>query len=691
MHGATGLLHTALEKAKKPHCLPEHFSPEETEALQSHVVNRLADPSLSEGERAECLRMQSLLAHRQPQSHPEAPEQSDTESLRRRNNLTLRHAIERGMQGRAGELDANELRLLENTLRDLSAMIEPAANHLRLRRLVEQTLDAYYAHYAASVTGSKTAPAPREQPRPAEASEVTGIPCAEFFQGAQRQKVHALGPLPLGKNLYYYEHQGDLHLVGEIPEDSALIIHEGGLKLSGSSGGMVQVEGDIQVSGNVSGGVLLSASGQIEVGRVLAGSRVIALRGGVRCAAVERASLLYCAESLSVAGAVQDSRILCRSASVHGTISRGRIGVMESLNAVGVMRDSTNPPIVERRALISVLDLGGELEDHETQSLKEAARTYFEVVQAEAIDSAFQRDFVDLQRALLFLVQSGGGASEAQVSALRDLQSARAYSGILLALADALIHSTQRYIELPGIPDVLVLVPALDVCQRVLRNLKAESEALPQDLVPQRRQKIASAISQLANLAKQARDSNGSASELAGLIVALRDRAQEWRSEANSLNGQIEEALQPLKQSLSEDVMAETRSSDLAAQVKAAIEKGATLRSRLMPPLKKCIEHYGQGAAKWGGGLAEARAKLKQAQTLLEETGSIHFTRTSDVGIIVGGEGMGEGAVIAPLGFSEPLSAANKGLVHIVSATRKGAANFKIMSASVHAEEGGPG
>lgn len=641
------MLQAALDKLSTHGFRAECLNPEECDALRAYAVNRLADPGLSERERQQCHRIQQMLADRSP---TEASPPSDTEALRRRNNWTLRNAIEKGLRGTAGEIDPGELRLIENTLRELSALSEPAANHMRLLRLLEQTLDAYYSFYAESVTAKPaTVGALHEDESQPPSIEITAVSCETFFQGAQRQRLDLLGPLTIGQNLYTYEHSGDLRLYGDMPQDKALIIHDGSLRITGSISGAVQVDGDITVEGNLSGGTLLSNAGSIAVDRVLAGSRLLTLRGSATCSALERASLVYCAGQLKIAGPVMESRVICRRGDIKGAITRGRISFMEELAAEGITRDPSKPCIVEFRGVLSNLDFGGELEDHEAHTIKEYVRSRFEVEQTKAIQRAFTADLLNAQRALLYLLDGGADQTVASVC---DLHAARTYNSTLQVIGRELLLALQRAMELQGLPDVTVLIPALDVCQRGLRYLKGEAEALPQDLATQRKQKIVSAVSQLSNIAKQIRDSGGQ--NLGGLYLLLRERVIEWSNEVRGVDEILLEAERPLAEKLGEPIMTELSTVNLAAALRLAQEKAASNRSRLLPPLKKLVDHHTQNASRWGAGLDEALHRQQQSSAILEESGAVQFIHGHHGIARIGAGGLGEGTLVLPAGFPEP-------------------------------------
>jgi hypothetical protein len=655
------VLQAALNKLTAQDFRVDSLNPEECDALRAYAVNRLADPQLSEGERKECHRIQELLPER---SGGEAVPPNDTEALRRRNNWTLRNAIEKGIRGTPGEIDPHELRLMENTLRELSALSEPAANHLRLLRLLEQTLDAYYNFYAESVTAkpaSSVTSVEEEIHHPSV--EISSVSCETFFQGAQRQKLDLLGPLTIGQNLYTYEHSGNLRLHGDMPQDKALIVHDGDLCISGSVSGVVEVDGDIKVEGNLSGGTLLSNSGSIALDRVLAGSRLLTLRGDATCSTVERASLIYCAGQLKIAGPVVESRILCRRGDIKGAITRGRVSFMEELVAESITRDPSKPCIVEFRGVLSNLDFGGELEDHEAHTIKEYVRGHFEVEQTRVVDRALTAYYLNLQRVMLYLLEGGADQTVASVC---DLHAARTYYSILQIMGRELLLAVQRTLELHGLPDVTVSIPALDVCQRGLRHLKGEAEALPQDLATQRKQKILSAVSQLSNLAKQIRDSGGQ--NLGGHYLALRERVVEWNNEVRVVEEVLLEAERPLAEKLGEPIMTESKPDRLPSALRLAQEKATSNRSRLLPPLKKLVDHHTQNASRWTTGLEEALHRQQQSTAILEETGAVQFLHGHHGIARIGAGGLGEGTLVLPAGFPEPQGMSGHALAYTATA-----------------------
>jgi hypothetical protein len=679
------LLHSALAKAEDPAFLPEHLSDDESAALRDHAATRLAQPGLSDEEYSRCVRLQQIISRRSNAS-PASEDPADPDTLRRRINWTLRNAIEKTRQGRPQEVSEAELRLVENTLRGLTALGEPSQNHLRLQQILEQTLDAYYTYYAESVVpAAKAIPAGGEAPAandvPSAKPASRAVPVEEFLQGAQKRKVEYLGAMPLNINLYSYEHEGDLHLGGDVGKEIYIEVRRGSFTLDGQSAGVVLADNGITIEGDVTGGALMSLDGNIGARRVLAGSRLLAPKGSIRLDAVDRATLLYCAGTLAVAGDVIETRILCGRAEIGGTLNRSRMSLLDGARVQGITADRNRPATVEFRSVLSNLDFGGELDAQQQQTLKDYVRARYDVGMITATRSFFEADYVASVIGMLYLLQAGT-AGEAPLVTLRELEFARALLGLTHKMAEELMLAVMRAIELPEVPDLTVLAPPLDVCQRGLRFLKGEAEGIPQDLAPQRRQKLASAVSQLSNLAKQVRDAGAGGGELAAPYLALRERYAEWHAELAELDTLIVAAQAPLAATLTETLLAEKKVEPLL-QILRKAQEGSQVRSRLLPPMKKVLEHYAQSAPRWNAGLAEAQQRLAQAEGMLRETGAVHFAGNAERAIGIGAGGLGEGAVLSAASFADPANAGHRPLLHASPNGQPGPINFPAVAGGI--------
>lgn len=680
------LLRAAMAKAEDPACAPEHLTDEECAALGVHVATRLSEAGLDDYEYAQCVRIQRLIAQRAQQGGVSI-NTLDPEAARRRTNWMLRNAIEKTRQGRPQELSEQEVTLVENTLRGLTALYEPSDNHRRLQEILEQALDTYYTFYAESVTPAQTAVPLRPvapsvvAAAPAANSPVsTAIPAETFLQGGQRRKMEYLGAIPLNQNLYYYEYEGDLHLSGDIGKEYYVEVR-GALRVDGCIYGVVLADRGVQVQGDINGGSVLTFDGNLSATRVQAGSRLVAPRGSIHCNSIERATLLFCAGSLQVAGDLNESRTLCSSLNVGGKLARGLVSLLDGAQVNTIINDGGKGAQVDFRAVHSSIDFGGDIESQDAHTIKEYVRARFDVELTSATQRIFEAEYASLLKAMLHLFQ-GGAPVESGIATLREMELAWALLGVAEVAASELMLAVRRAIELPGVPDLTVLSPALDVCQRGIRFLKAESEGLPQDLVPQRRQKLASAVSQLSNYAKQVRDAGAGGGDLAATYFPLRDRCAEWHAEREELAQAFPAARAAMVEALGPAIAGESK-IDVLLQLVRKAQEGSQMRSRLLPALKKLLEHYGQSASRWGAGLPEARQRLAQAEGILRDSGTVQFAGTAAQALHIGPGGVAGGTVLRTASFADPASPVQRGAVHVVSADSGAPCDFAVVAGGI--------
>jgi len=677
------LVRTAMQKAEDISCPPESMTEEECAALSAHVAARLSQSGLSDEEYSQCVRIQRLIAMRAQQVHG-AGNTLDPEAARRRTNWMLRNAIEKTRQGRPQELTEQEVNLVENTLRGLTALSEPSDNHRRLQEILEQALDVYYTYYAESVTPAQTAAAPRQgtapAPAPPKPPSAAGIPVETFFQGGQKRKMEYLGAIPLNQNLYYYEHEGDLHLTGDIPKDYFLEVR-GALCIDGSVSGVVLADRGVDVTGDVSGGAILTFHDNIKAGRVLAASRLIAPRGSLHCHSVDRAAMLFCAGALQVGADIHESLVYCSSAQIEGMLRRATLQVLDSVKVKGIGGEGARGSRVEFRAVHSSIDYGGGIESQDAQTIKEYVRARFDVELTTATQSIFEKEYARLLQCMLYLMQ-GGVNVETSLIAVRELELTLALLGVAEAAGSELMLAVRRAIELPGVPDLTVLSPALDVCQRAIRFLKAETDGLPQDLVPQRRQRLTSAVGHLSNYAKQVRDAGAGGGDLAGTYFPLRDRCAEWHAEREEALQLLPGARGPLVEMIGPAAANEQSIEELNKLVRKA-QDASSQRSRLMPSMKKLLDHYVQSASKWGAGLAEARQRLAQSEAILRDSGAAQFAGTALQSLSVGEGGIAAGSLLRAASFADPASAAHKGALLVVADAISGDARFSVVKGGI--------
>lgn len=415
---------------------------EESQALAAFLSEKSAESQQSEADQLLCRHIRIVLQERAARARKAGDDPSC-----QRSNLALRAAIDLFMAHDYAAVLPKDLTLLQDTRTRLEALVtnDLSPNHVRLGNLIAECLAAYEDWRSKQPASSDALPpaAPPAQPaiaeKTGEAGAVHSADTREFLSHAgTRETLKAIEGIPLAASLRVLKHDGALCLSGELSEEFLLDIQGGGLEIHGGVSGFVVADGDITVHGSVQGGWVFSRKGNIQAGRILAGSVLIAPQGGITTGGTESPRLLYCGLDYATDQSVRSGTYFTRDFRSGEGIRNARIHVRGTLTAPSIEQDpNDDAPGIQFRIVQTCHDYGRPVEESVAGALRNFARLHYRRRIAAALLVYLERELLALQRLRIFAVQSGAADATA-VAPIRAAQGELALLGVLLETGEGL-------------------------------------------------------------------------------------------------------------------------------------------------------------------------------------------------------------------------------------------------------------
>jgi signal transduction histidine kinase len=294
------------------------LSSEEAGLLDAFVAVRQKSGELNERERALLARVGRVLAAWKALS-------PHTEDRDRRQQWTLRRALDRALQDKHAVLNSEELYLLQSTQQSLASKAELSKADERMLRMLEETLHRYRIHQAAMDEAASSSP--RSFPYgdgqawadligavpPERATPLNRLQAGDYFHGVTPAPVEFVGGCQVAMTVRTFEVTGPTHITGDVPSDVLLRVKQGSVTIEGFVTGHIVADGDIIIEGNAQGGWVVATRGSIVLHKALVGARVVAEGGAVWCTSVESAAHVYGWKGVAVHTSALSTQLAGRS------------------------------------------------------------------------------------------------------------------------------------------------------------------------------------------------------------------------------------------------------------------------------------------------------------------------------------------------------------------------------------------
>jgi flagellar biosynthesis chaperone FliJ len=635
--------------------LPEHhyyaFTVEDVAVLQSFLESFPLTAHASERQRALHQKICRILSYWKNAS--QGAEDTDPLTMRERVQQTLRQAVQKLEDERYDELAPGEAHFVRGAWHVLQECARPPRNLKRLRSLLSDLLERYDHHLLSRESGNAEemamyVPLPLAVLEECAAEILAIAPQADeeaslqtctfevdsLFKGVRRCHIARLQGIEVDLTVQQIEKHGTTHVIGTLPEDTLLVVRDGSVHIDGYCLGNVVATGDITITGNVSGGWLISSEGDIAIHNVLAKAKVIAKAGAVHCQNAELADRIFAWRDLTVAGRVLGGKLMAQrieiaesaaSAEIHavGDISIARLGVSQWGDTVVCLRET-----------ILCGEYGRALESRAKSLSWSARRLRAEVDLAVQVMSGLRRDIDNCYRTMLYYVHGGATNAEA-IRALRAIQAKTSYFELLFDTGKRLEELAMAYVEGVDSTARLEASQVAEACLAMIADIKGRVPDLP-PIPPQYklnyRESLIHGCDQLAVAAELLRSGGAPRQALEQVARKVAGCLRDWTWHLDQLAKCATAVATDYGIDPGLGFIIERRPDQLAilwqnAQAKAnnapGIEHARRLTSPFVAVMEKTIAQNRKQLLRWDEALIKTRNRLDEVNAQLEKEAAV--------------------------------------------------------------------
>lgn len=280
----------------------------------------------------------------------------------RRQQPVLREVMGLLLDGRLGAMRRSQLDFL-CTAQDL---IERAAAPEPLDR-VRQLLEPHRRDMRARRKALPLAPGLPDL------SKTTGVAVTADLLAAPVRMIKFFAGIELPCRGPVFTHDGDLKIVGEIPDECIVVVDQGSCTVSGYVMGKLAARHNCEVRDNISG-VVVVREGRIRTRNILGRALVVSKAGDVACRDAQAPELVFGGARVSIAEASIAGVFVGRRIDVGGEADGGRFEASETLTAKRLRHSERRPLSVVLRSHLSCEDYGAIVEPEARRLLSRAAR-----------------------------------------------------------------------------------------------------------------------------------------------------------------------------------------------------------------------------------------------------------------------------------------------------------------------------
>lgn len=661
------VLSTALDKLKNlgPGEEPA-LQEDEVRALTSYLSETASAATVTASEQVLCRQIRSVLQARATRAHSGGPPQQQKPEYERSNNA-LRAAIDLFLVCDFASVRNGDLRILRDTEAQLQAMARregPSPNQVRLAKLISRCLANYNAWVANQPSGpaapvsptpegESMAPAPDAPPSAPDAGDAPTTWTRDDLLAAlsERELLEEIEGVATRAHVRAASVTGDLIVDADCPEDIYLHVEAGGVTIRGAVSGFILADGDINVTGNITGGWLFSRHGNIRASRSLAAANLIAPRGTIGLDAYENSQLIFSGGACHVAGDGFGATVHADDLIVDGTLQRSSVYVRGKLEAGSVEVSSGDRASFHFRVAQSCLDYGAPLPEAAFAGIRNVARLNCRAHVTPAWLTFLASERLNLCRARLYILRADTDGERVA----RDLRRGHGIYAALQFLVEAgeslkVSYAMGECLE-PDLARVSV-TGALEEAGAFIGLMSKEAAAMVKEYVGNV-EAIESACRHINSFSKKLKEAMRADTGLDKLLPEFDARLDEWRRMSEEARVRYGGTLTAVKDVLGESVFDTQDAEKLAAlceRLETQVPESRT-RSPEMRVLKQRIVEYSDLESQWRTNAASTQAEYDAALTVATESAALKLARRTNRYVEV--RQMGGAISITSIGVNE--------------------------------------
>jgi len=454
------------------------FTEEGAGVLRSFVNARKKLPDLSKTETALHSKIMRLITNWE--NTCKVPNPPQPTSPDQRSQLVLRAAIDKVMNGNMASLSSDEAALLRGSYTSLSARPGTGSTE-RLQTLLTKVIQKL--DEAASPNGSESSIfedktlVQESSPEKQFANEVNS---ETDFGDISKTPFKILAGIDVNINVRQFEFVGNTLIAGDVPKDVLVKVIDGSLQVNGFVAGNLLVDEDIQVDGNIQGGIVISLFGSIGLDRCLMGTRLIALKGNVNCNHLEAPHTAFAWDTIHVDGAVLSGKVYGGNIEIKGKAVSTEFYCSGQVNVDRVETGTRGPCTIFLNSLLTCEDYGRFMDKSDEEKQRRVTELNTQIVTCEQLDQYTHTMIHNSYRTGLFYLL-GGVDSASSAMNLQGMQSKAMYLEQVVALSESITNYTRAELENESNFNIENFEDFVRETQETFKMISKDIQALPDE------------------------------------------------------------------------------------------------------------------------------------------------------------------------------------------------------------------
>lgn len=264
----------------------------------------------------------------------------------RRHQTLLRELVDRLQNAKAGSMAYDELSLLE-TIYDFAKRSKAAELFGRVVELLHPFIPAITAR-RDSLMKTRGLPVLSQRLR---------VVTTDDILKSRQQEIKVLAGIRLPTRGPMLAHEGQLRVLGDVPENTTVVVKNGDCIVDGYVTGRVVTSGMCEVRRNISG-VVITRDGDVRADSILEHSLAVSKTGSVMCRNAQNPELVFAGIAIRVSEGTIQGRFISQVIAIKGSALGGEYHVSDTIHCP-LYRQSENRPLsIVFRHRLSCRDYG---------------------------------------------------------------------------------------------------------------------------------------------------------------------------------------------------------------------------------------------------------------------------------------------------------------------------------------------
>jgi len=550
----------------------------------------------------------------------------------------LNGAVDKLKQERFDEVSTAELELVRATFEVLGN-----------RQFSDDTCDALHAtlgsalsDYDAAVahSGAPAKPEPpaearttAQPPRHPRARTANHVDANTFFTQKHRKRVELVDGIEADLAVTVYRLEGETEIDGDVPDETLLVVKDGGITVNGFVSGNIIASEDIAIHGNICGSWVISQTGSIQADKVLPHSRVIAKHGTLHAASGEAPACVFAWGGLHIHGDVIGGKLLGRTIHVDGSVAGAELHAVGSITAGSFDVVDNAATVICLRDILSCEDYGQPMEETQRKLYRGIGKRTHDAAVLNKFLRYSSRDIEDSRRTVLYFLLGG----LVNVQGVRSLRGLQCQANLLTEITDSmerLQHGISRVLAAGHPLNPRDAHSAARQCIDSLQHVTEDIQVLAASFDLAHKGSLLKACRDVTSMAENLGKGAIPQTELPHFLAELRQRHAQYIQLSRQLAAGVEEQTKKLPLDAAAVKTIETQPEKLETMISQVMtglakkpdsEGFRRSKSSVVRLLQTRITRDSENIQNWKEAYTEAEKEVETIRQHLGDTASILF------------------------------------------------------------------